>query len=234
MRYIIKRRLLIRAKARWVKCLLQRRGLGSIALPMRLNRAPYGSMCDRAVWICPLFTVFLWQAERLKEWQSEVQAKNKVRPYLQLRNRTDTSWGSALCSSITSCAKEPVASKSYRPFSCLLPAFDLFRPTRASACGTAQRQLVCDQDRTENWGIDRVPVTVKFKVTASWSLLTLEVNGLPGGLENPTSHSGTDFMQMCVHSRKDRVHVKGEFDNLSHFITDEFSVYYPQTIQNSM
>lgn len=54
-----------------------------MVLPMRLNRAPYGSMCDRALWIRPLFTVPLWQAARLKERQSEVRQKNKVVPYLK-------------------------------------------------------------------------------------------------------------------------------------------------------
>lgn len=45
-------------------------------------------------------------------------------------------------------------------------------------------------------GSDKVPVTVKFQVTASWSLLTLEVYGLPGGLENPTPPLATHCMQM--------------------------------------
>lgn len=68
---------------------------GSIALPMRLNRATYGSMCDRALWICPLFTVFLWQAERLKEWQSEVQEKEQGAAIFAAMESNRPSWGLA-------------------------------------------------------------------------------------------------------------------------------------------
>lgn len=189
----------------------------SIVLPMQLNRAPCGSMCDRALWICPLFTVFLWQAERLKEWQSEVLAKNKVLPFLELWNRSDPPgvWRRpTLRSSITTAqwctiknGGEHVKKDELCHLSLLRSVFD---PLRANS-GLRPWRLRNDDVRVwpprsdrKRRHCHRVPVTVKFQVTANWSPLTLGVNGLPGGLENPAPRSARDCMQMCVNSRKHR------------------------------
>lgn len=165
MRYIIKRRLLIRAEARWVKMFAAAERPRSIVLPMQLNRAPCGSMCDRALWICPLFTVFLWQAGRLKEWHSEVQAKNKVLPFLWRWNRSDPPgvWRRpTLLSSITTAqwctiknGGEHVKKDELCHLSLLRSVFDLFGPTLDSARGDyVMMTFVCDhQDQTEKGGI---------------------------------------------------------------------------------
>lgn len=231
MRYIIKRRLLIRAEARWVKCLLQRRDPDQ--LPCQCGWI--GPHMDQCV-IEPYGSAHcsLSFCGRQRDWKSDSQRYRQRTRFCHICSYgiEPTLLGFwrrlALCSSIASCTAKPVASKLCHPFSLLRSVFDLLEPTSGLRLWTR-----CSDDggvwpRSDK-SIDKVPVTVKFQVTASWSLLTLEVNGLPGGLENPILRSGTDCMQMSVNLRKDCVNFKGglwSVEPLSHFITNEISEYY--------
>lgn len=165
MRYIIKRRLLIRAEARWVKCLLQRRGPDQLCcqcswIGPHVDQCviePYGSAhCSLSF------------CGRRGDWKSDSQRYKQRTRFCHfcsygIEATPPGVWrGPTLRSSITAAqwctiknGGEHVKKDELCHLSLLRSVFDLSGPTLDSACGDyIMMTFVCDhQDQTENGGI---------------------------------------------------------------------------------
>lgn len=145
MRYIIKRRLLIRAEARWVKCLLQRRGPDQLCCQCSW----IGPHMDQCV-IEPYGSVHcsLSFCGRRRDWKSDSQRYRQRTRFCHFGSygieRSHLGFGDVqLCACqsriVQWCTVKNSGKHVKKDELCHLSlppsVFDLFGPTRDSACG---------------------------------------------------------------------------------------------------
>lgn len=165
MRYIIKKRLLIRAEARWVKCLLQRRGPDQLCCQCSW----IGTHMDQCV-IEPYGSVHCWLSfcGRQRDWKSDSQRYRQRTRFCHFGRygieRSHLGFGDVQLCACQSHVEQWCTVKNScehvkkdEPCHLSLPPsdFDLSGPTWDSACGDDMMiMFVCDhQDQTENGGI---------------------------------------------------------------------------------